>query len=97
MKSAKPEAPGRREDKQELQSVARTVVRVLRHGWWLVVLEVALVGAISGIQYLRAPRIYFAEQKFYVWFSPPALHPPTTITRQMSGRRRLGTHWRKAG
>jgi len=45
-------------------------VRALRQGWWMVVLVVALVGAISGFQYLRAPRIYFAQQKFYIQVLP---------------------------
>src|SRR5262249_8630599 len=70
MKVVKAGAPKSREVNQELQSVARTVVRALQDGWWLVVLVVALVGAISEIQYLRAPRLYVAEQKFYIEVLP---------------------------
>jgi hypothetical protein len=69
MKRVKSEALGRREVTQGNESVA-LAAKALRQGWWLVVLVVALVGAIEGIQYLRAPRAYFAAQKFYIQVLP---------------------------
>jgi hypothetical protein len=48
----------------------KIIKRAHRNGWWLVVLVVALVGIISGIQYLRAPRMYFAKQNYYIQVLP---------------------------
>ena len=48
----------------------KIVKKTLRTEWWLVILVVALVAIISGIQYLRVPRMYFARQEFYIQVLP---------------------------
>ncbi|MGO8948921.1 MAG: hypothetical protein ACLQUY_14985 [Ktedonobacterales bacterium] len=53
-------------ERREAALSGPSLVRVFRHGWWLVGLVVILVSALSLAQYLRGPRSYQTEQSFYI-------------------------------